>query len=281
MKKTFRFLMPSLLGMASIAFFGCKKNAVEDITTPYSGAQFKVYNFTFVRNLSPAPSVNTVTFNAYANDVRFATVISTEGVESPNALTMGNLSPARGYALAPSGQVVLTARSPSTAVSSTVYGFGPNLEIAKVTANVEEGKNYSFYVNGFFDPVTKKADGFVIEDKLPQPDTAAAYIRLVNPAPNTSTLSLEITRTFKVDGVDVVETTKPVTGVAYKTGSEFVKVQPGVYTLRCVDQATSKFVARSTATTFLKNRVYTFTVRGDLVGTTSYPALFLDFTENR
>jgi hypothetical protein len=272
----------SFLFLLGILFLGCKKNAVEDITTPYSGAQFKVYNFTYVRSATPAPSTTTVTFNAYANDVRFATVVSTTGTESPNALTMGNLSPARGYALAPAGQVVLTAKSPSTAVVSTVYGFGPDLEIAKVSANVVAGRNYSFYVNGYFDPVTKKADGFIVEDKLPEPDTAAAYIRLVNPAPNTSTLSLQITRTYKVDGVDVIDTTTPINGVAYKSASEFVRVPSGVYnTLKCTDLATGKSVTRTTATTLLKNRVYTFTVRGDLVGTTSYPALFLDFTENR
>lgn len=267
--------------LSTVFLFGCKKNAVQDITTPYSGAQFKVYNFTYVRSASPAPNTNTVTFNAYANNVRFATVVSTTGAESANGLTMGNLSPARGYALAPAGQVVLTARSSSTAVASTVYGFGPNLEIAKVTADVVAGKNYSFYVNGYFDPVSKKADGFVVEDVLPAPDTSASYIRLVNPAPNTSTLSLQVTRTFKQDGVDVVETATPIVGVGYKTASPFVKVASGIYTLRCTDLTSGKFVARTTATTLLKNRVYTFTVRGDLVGTTSYPALFLDFTENR
>lgn len=278
MKNIVKILIVSVI---SISFFSCKKTAVVDITTPYSGAQFKVYNFAFTRS-APTTGASVVTFNSYANDVKFAAVVSTTGAEGVAGLGVGGVSPARGYSLVPAGaNVVFKALTPVNAIPNAVYGFGPGLEIANVTATVDNGKNYSFYVNGFFDPVTKKADGFVIEDKLPEPDTAFAYIRLVNPAPNTSTLSLDITRAFKVDGIDMVETTTPITGVAFKTGSEFVKVRQGSYTLKCIDVATGKSIARTTATALLKNRVYTFTVRGDLVGPTSYPTLFLDFTENR
>ena len=278
MKNRYKLLFGALIGMS---FLGCEKNAVEDITKPYDGALFKVYNFAFVRT-APATGAATVTFNSYANDVKFAAVVSTTGKEEAAGLAVGGVSPTRGYSLVPAGNDVLfkAVSSPNALVNAT-YGFGPNLEIASVRANVQNGKNYSFYVNGFFDPATKKADAFVIEDKLPQPDTAASYIRLVNPAPNTSTLTLDITRTYKLDGVDVVETTQPIKGVAYKSASEFIRVPSGVYTLKCTDVVSGKSVARTTATTLQKNRVYTFTVRGDLVGTTSYPTLFLDFTENR
>lgn len=281
MKKVTNLFILPVICIVSLFAASCDKEAVQDITKPYEGAQFKVYNFVYVRNLTPAPTTNTVTFNAYANNVRFATVVSTSGIESANALTMGNLSPARGYSLAPAGNIVLSAKSSTNAVANAIYGFGPNLEIASVAATVENAKNYSFYVCGEFNKTTQKADGFVIEDKLPQPDTGFAYIRLVNPAPNTSTLTLDATRTYKVDGVDVVDTSTPITGVAYKTGSDFVKVTPGSYTLKCTDVATGKFVNRTTVTSLQRNRVYTFTVRGDLVGAVSFPAVFLDFTENR
>lgn len=270
-----------ILSVISISFLACEKTAVVDITVPYNGAQFKVYNFAFTRS-APATGASAVTFNSYANDVKFAAVVSTTNAEGAAGLGVGGVSPARGYSLVPAGSnVVFKAITPVNAVPNATYGFGPGLEIANVVASVENGKNYSFYVNGFFDPATKKADGFVIEDKLPSPDTSAAYIRLVNPAPNTTGLSLDLIRTVKINGVDVVETTTPITGVAFKTGSEFVRVPSGTYTLKCIDVATGKSIARTTATSLLKNRVYTFTVRGDLVGTTSYPTLFLDFTENR
>ncbi len=278
MKDIFKIIALSLI---SISFFGCEKNAVEDITKPYSGAQFKTYNFAFVRT-SPATGASTVTFNSYANDVKFASVVSTTGKEGAIGLGVGGVSPARGYALVPAGtNVIFKALTPINAVANPTYGFEPGLEIATVQATVADGKSYSFYVNGFFDPITKKADGFILEDKLPLPDTGFAYIRLVNPAPNTSTVSLETTRTYKLDGVDVIDFTVPISGVAYKAASEFVKVPSGSYTLKAVDLATNKSVARTTATNLLKNRVYTFTIRGDLVGPASFPTLFLDFTENR
>lgn len=269
-----------ILSLAILGFMGCEKNGVPDLTKPYSGAQFKVYNFVFVKS-SPPSGASTVTFNAYANNVKFTSILSTTGTESPAGLGVGGVSPARGYALTPAGEnIVFTAKSPSTAVVNATYGFGPDLEIANVTASVKNSKNYSFYVCGLFDKVTQKADGFIIEDILPAPDTAFAYIRLVNPAPGTS-LSLETTRTYKVDGIDVVDIQTPIVATAYKTASEFVKVSPGSYTFRCIDAITNKIVSR-TATALLRNRIYTFTMRGDMVGAgVSYPTVFLDFTENR
>lgn len=270
-----------MLSLVAIAFFGCKKNAVEDITKPYSGALFKVYNFAFVKS-NPSPSTaSTITFNAYANNVKFTSILSTTGVEGTAGLVMGGVSPTRGYSLVPAGDnVVFTAVSPANAVPNLTYGFAPSLQIASVTASVQNNKNYSFYVCGLFDKITQTADGFVMEDILPAADTAVAYIRLINPAPGTN-LSLETTYTHKVDGVDVIEVNTPITGVAYKTGSSFVKVPPGSYTFRCIDPGTNKIVTR-TATNLLRNRIYTFTMRGDMIGAgVSYPTVFLDFTENR
>lgn len=270
-----------ILTFISLAFLGCEKDGVPEITKPYDGALFKTYNFVVVKS-NPASGASTVTFNSYANNVKFAATVSTNGTEAAAGLVVGGVSPARGYALVPAGDnVKFSALSSSTAVVNATYGFGPNLEIASVVASVQNKKNYSFYVCGLFDKTTQKADAFIIEDKLPAPDTGAAYIRLVNPAPGTSTLSLETTRTYKVDGVDVVDVATPINGVAYKTASEFVKVPSGSYTFRCIDQATNKIVTR-TATNLLRNRIYTFTMRGDMVGAgVSYPTVFLDFTENR
>lgn len=266
-----------LIALAATSFLACEKNAVDDITKPYDGALFKVYNFAFTRS----SSTPILTFNPYANGVKFAAILSTTTTESASGITVGGVAPARGYSLVPAGDnVTFTAVTPALAAPNATTGFGPGLEIANVVKSVQNGKNYSFYVCGEFDKITQKADGFILEDILPAADTGAAYIRLVNPAPNTSTLTMEATRTYKVDGIDVVEVTEPISGVAYKSASDFVKVSSGSYTFKVKDVMTNKVVNR-TATSLLKNRIYTFTVRGDLVGAASYPTLLLDFTENR
>ncbi|WP_410220918.1 hypothetical protein [Pedobacter sp.] len=271
--KKLKIIVTALSIFSITCFIGCEKNAVEDITVPYNGALFKFYNF----------ALSSPTVNAYANNTKFTAIASLTGTESAAGTSAGGVAPARGYSLVQAGSnIVFRVVTPSTMAASATTGFGPNLEIASVTASIEDGKNYSFYASGVFNKTTQKADCFIIEDKLPQPDSSASYIRLVNPGHNTSTLSLEITRTFKLpDGSTATEVTTPITGVAYKAASPFVKVAPGSYTLKLTDQATGKSVTRA-ATGFAKNRVYTFTLRGDLIsGVASSPTLFLDFTENR
>lgn len=272
MKKIIR-IKALLAALVLITMIGCEKNSVGNVSTEdYEGANFKFYNF----------ALSSPTVNGYANDKKFAGILSTTGIENAAGVVGGGVAPARGYALVPQGtNTVFKAITPSTMPVNATSGFGPNLTIAEVTSSVQNGKNYSFYVSGLFNKTTQKADGFIIEDTLPQPDTAASYIRLVNPGHNTSTLSLEITRTYKVDGLDVVETTTPITGVSYKTASPFVKVASGSYTLKLIDLVSGKTLTR-TATGFGKNRVYTFTLRGDMIsGVASSPTVFLDFTENR
>lgn len=272
MKKIIR-IKTLFIAFVLMAMFGCEKNTVGNVDTEaYEGANFKFYNF----------ALSSPTVNGYANNIKFAGILSTTGIENAAGVVGGGVAPARGYALVPQGtNIIFKAVTPSTMPVTAASGFGPNLTVAEVTATVKNGKNYSFYVCGLFNKTTQKADGFVIEDTLPQPDTAASYIRLVNPGHNTSTLSLEITRTQTIDGVVVVDTSIPITGVAYKTASDFVKVPSGAYTLKLIDLVSGKTLTR-TATGFGKNRVYTFTLRGDMVsGVVSSPTVFLDFTENR
>lgn len=255
-----------------ILFSSCKKNAVVDITVPYSGAQFKYYNF----------AINAPTVNFYANGVKTAASSSITGLESPTGTGYGGVTPVRGYSLTPEGTaVVFKAITPSTMVEVPATGQGPSIEIASVTKDVVNGKNYSFYTSGIYDYATKKSDAFIIEDKLPAADTSIAYVRLVNPGHNTSTLSLELTQTFTnvvPGGPPLVIVTTPITGIAYKTASEYMPIKQGSYSLRLIDAASGKVVARA-ATSMFKERLYTFTLRGNLI--TGSPAAFLDFTENR
>jgi len=270
MKKNI-YLFSALVLILISVFSACKKNAVVDLTVPYSGGQFKYYNF----------AINAPSVNFFANSNKTAATLSTTGLETAAGTLYGGVTPVRGYSLSPIGTVTFKAITPSTMPVVAATGQGPSIEIASVTKDIVDGKNYSFYTSGIYDYTTKKSDAFIIEDVLPAPDTAMAYIRLVNPGHNTSTLSLEVTQTLTnptPGGSPIVTVTTPITGIAYKTASSYIAMKQGSYTLRLIDQASGKIVTRG-ATSFFKNRLYTFTLRGNLI--TGTPAAFLDFTENR
>ena len=264
-------LLPIYLVAFVLLFSSCEKNAVQDITTPYSGAQFKYYNF----------AINGPTVNFYANNIKTTATLTTGAVESAAGVNFGGLVPLRGYSLAPAGNVKFSSLTPSTMVVNNALGQGPNIQTSTVTKDVVDGRFYSYYTSGIYDYTAKTSDAFIIEDVLPAPDTSIAYIRLVNPGHNTTALSLELTQTITstVPGVPpIVTVTTPITGVVYKTASQYIAVKQGSYALRLLDSPSGRSVSRA-ATSFLKGRLYTFTLRGNLI--TGTPAPFLDFTENR
>ena len=263
------FATASVLFLTTLS--SCKKNAVVDITRPYAGAQFKYYNF----------AINAPSVNFFANGIKTAATFSATGLESPAGTLYGGLVPIVGYSLSPTGSVVFRAITPSTMPIVAATAQGPSIEVASVTKDVVDGKNYSFYTSGIYDYATNKSDAFILEDALPAPDTSTAYIRLVNPGHNTSTLSLELTQTFTsvpAGGPPIVIITTPITGIAYKTASAYIPIRQGSYTLRLIDAASVRIVTRG-ATFIFKESIYTFTLRGNLI--TGVPAAFLDFTENR
>lgn len=261
-----------LLALLAIALFAaCEKNTVPSITRDYNGAQFKFYNF----------AINAPSVNFYANGVKSTATLSASGTEAPTGVAFGSLLPTRGYVLITSGSgVVFKAITPSTMPVAAATGQGPSIEIASLTKDVVEGKNYTLYTSGIYDYTTKKCDAFIVEDVLPAIDTTQAYIRLVNPGHTTSTISLELTQTIAATPTTPAQTivTTPITGVPYKGASVFVPVKQGSYSLRVIDATTNKVVTRA-ATSFIKERIYTFSLRGNLISGT--PAPFLDFTENR
>ena len=269
--KRYLLIFPITTALFLMTLSSCKKNAVVNITKPYAGAQFKYYNF----------AINSPSVNFFANGVKTAATSSVTGLESPTGVLYGGLVPVMGYSLSPTGTVVFKAVTPSTMPMVVATGQGPSIEVASVTKDVVEGKNYSFYTSGIYDFATNKSDAFILDDELPAPDTSTAYIRLVNPGHNTSTLSLELTQTLTsvpAGGPSIVIITTPITGIAYKTASAYIPIRQGSYTLRLIDAVSGKIVARG-ATSLFKESVYTFTLRGNLI--TGVPVAFLDFTENR
>ncbi|RYY26210.1 MAG: DUF4397 domain-containing protein [Sphingobacteriaceae bacterium] len=231
----------------SLFQYSCKKDAVQVIDVPVqSGAQIRFFNF----------GMNSPSVNFYANDIKVSATSSTTGAESTTGVTYGNTFPSGSiYTLLPAGNYTLKGQLPST------VAMDANLSIANVTANLENNKYYSFYTCGFYNAIAKTSDAFVIEDKLPAVDTSAAYIRFVNVVPNApSTISLSLRNT-----TTLVET--PVaTAIAYKSASDFIKAPQAVYDLiiRYQISATSPATISFSSISLLKNRVYTFSTRGDI-----------------
>lgn len=243
----------------------CKDQAVLNINEPIVGARVKLYNF----------GINAPTVNFYSNDTKISAVLSATGVESINGISFGNVYPTIGYALSPEGQRLFKAITPSTITTTT-----PNLTIAAVSAEVTNDKFYSVFVGGIYNATDKKADMFVVEDDFPKGlDTATTYIRLVNPGSSTSTLKAILTKTTTVTGQPpIVENFTLADAVPYKSASPFMAFKPGAYSITVTDAASGKVVTRA-ATSFLRERVYTLALRGNLI--TNTPAAFIDFTTNQ
>lgn len=246
----------------------CKDEAVLNINEPIVGARVKLYNF----------GISAPTVNFYSNDTKISAVLSATGVESINGISTGSVYPSIGYALSPEGQRLFQAITPP----AIPLPAPPNTTIAAVSAAVVNDKFYSVFVSGFYSATDKKADMFVVEDNFPKGlDTATTYIRLVNPGSNTSTLKAILTKTTTVTGQPpIIENFTLADAVPYKGASPFVAFKPGAYSITVTDAASGKVVTRA-ATSFLRERVYTLALRGNLVTTTTGFAPFIDFTTNQ
>lgn len=256
-----------ILAMFPLLMNSCKEEAVLNINEPIVGARIKLYNF----------GINGPTVNFYSSDTKVSAVLSATGKESINGISFGSVYPTIGYGLSPEGQRELKAITPSTITTTT-----PNMTIASVTGNLVNDKFYSVFVSGVYNATTKQAEMFVVEDDFPKGlDTARTYIRVVNPGSNTSTIKVVLTKTTTVTGQPpIVEDFPLASGIPYKGASPFVAFKPGFYSITLTDAASGKVVTR-TATGFLKERIYTLALRGNLVTTTPAVAPFIDFTTNQ
>lgn len=257
----------TLLVGLSLFILSCKEEAVLNINEPIVGARIKLYNF----------AVSGPTVNFYSGETKVSAVLSATGVESINGINFGAVYPGTGYGLSPEGQRELKAVTPSTITTTT-----PNMTIATVSANLVNDKFYSVFVSGLYNTTDKKADMFVVEDDFPKGlDTAKTYIRLVNPGYNTTTIKAVLTKTTTITGLPpVVEDFPLASGIPYKGASPFVAFKPGSYAITVTDAGSGKVVTRA-ATVFLKERVYTLALKGNLVTATPAVAPVIDFTTNQ
>ncbi|PWS27778.1 hypothetical protein DHW03_09380 [Pedobacter yonginense] len=250
--------------LLSITIFSCKKNAVQNIARPISGAQIKYFNF----------ALNAPVINFYANGTKVSAASSTTGAESSTTgIAFSTVYPStNAYTVIASGSYDFAAQRPSTLTTDA------NLSIANLTKQVDDGKNYSIYLSGIYNTTTKKTDIFAVDDVLPAVDTSGAYVRLVHTSYNANAFDLILKNT-----TTNVET--PVaTNIAYKSASPFVKVQQGVYDLILRYPNTTANIVVRTAVSVTKSNTYSFSLRGDITLPYTGTAVnrpFIDNTPNR
>jgi hypothetical protein len=255
-------ILAALLGAATLA--ACEKNAVQVLPTAETipGGRVKFFNF----------GVNAPGVNFYAGTTKMTAILSGSGQEATIGVTYGGAGNGGVYLAITPGAYTLTGRIAATT--------DKDLAIATVTATLDDGKYYSFYMSGFYNTTTKTSDAFVLEDPVtPATDYSAAYVRFVNAIANANPLTLYARYTTgdttRVDTLNVA--------VAYKGASGFTALPAGVYNLfaRYTDSTTNK-ISR-TGVSFLGGRIYTVGARGDITitSTTATNRPFLDNTVNR
>jgi hypothetical protein len=255
MKRYFRL---AGLVLCAAALTSCDKNAVQDISGTLPASRIKFFNFGV-----GAPSVN-----FYADDTKMTAITSATGAEATTGVAYGGVGSGGFYGGIAPGQYTFTGRISATA--------DKDLAIASVAGQIEDGKDYSFYMSGFYNTGSKTVDGFIVEDPIPALDYSVAYVRFVNAISNSSPMVLSVKST-------VTGTTTALGGaVAYKSAGAFTAIPGGVYDLSTRVTGASTDAFTRSGVSFNAGRVYTIASRGDItiVSTTATNRPFLDNTAN-
>lgn len=238
----------------------CGTKTFQDINGPLASARIKFFNF----------GVNAPAVNFYANTTKMTAIGSTSGVESTLGVAYGSVGSGGYYAAIAPGSYTLTG--------NIAAATDKDLAIAKVPATITDGKSYSFYMSGIYDPTGKTVDGFVLEDAYPAAfDYSKAYVRFVNAISNASPMTL-----YAKDQVTLAEVALGA-AVAYKAGGAFVALPGSVYDLSARYTGSATNAISRTSVSFLAGRVYTIGARGDITVTsaTAVNRPTLDNTANR
>src|SRR5215831_388002 len=249
----------------------CDKNGVQNITAPASGADIKFFNF----------GVTTPGVAFYANDQKVTAISSsicqppadttamcrTTGNDSTVGTAYGGAGSGGFYNQLTPGQYTLTGKIAAVSANHPT--------IATVSTSLEDGKHYSYFISGIYDPVAKRADAFVVEDVLPA-SANKIYVRFVNAISNSSPMALFATPS---GGTEV----QISAAVPYKGAGTFVAIGTGGGTLDLTvrTSAGSPVLITRLGVSFLGGRVYTVTARGDMVSTVTANKPALDNTANR
>ena len=132
--------------LSAVVLSSCGTKTFQDITGPVASARIKFFHF----------GVNAPGVNFYANTTKMTAVISATGTESTAGSIYGGVVAGGFYSTIAPGQYTLTGKIAATTDNG--------LAISTATATIADGKNYSFYMSGLYDPVAKTTDGFVVQD---------------------------------------------------------------------------------------------------------------------
>lgn len=245
-----------LLCLAAVT--ACEKNAVQDITAPLPSARIKFFNF----------GVNAPAVNFYAGERKMTAIFSSTGTESTAGTAYGVGAAGGLYTGIEPGQHTLSGR--------IAGATDKDLPISELAATIEDGKKYSFYQSGFYDPETKTVDAFIVEDPFSEEfDYSVAKVRLVNAIANAEPLILHAALRDTVLDEFVVGAAVP-----YKSAGAFTDLPNGVYDLTARYEDGTVAISR-TGVSFSAGRIYTMTARGDITVTTGTNAAVLDLRLNR
>lgn len=252
--------------LCAAAVSACGDNAVQTITQPLPGASIKFHNFAV-----GAPSVN-----FYAGTTKLTAISSTSGVES----TTGTTYPAAGAnGVGNAGLYSGIAPGTYTFTGNIAATTDNGLAVSSATGTLADGKFYSYFQGGVYDPVAKKADAFIVEDPfIANFDYTQAYVRIVNASANAAPMILYAKNTTTLVEVPLGAAT------AYKAAGAFTALPQGIYDIsaRATGSSTNTFLR--TAVTILAGRVYTVTALGDATLSTTGTAAtraVLNVTANR
>ena len=244
----------ALMFAAALVSCDYEKNAVQDITgvAPESGIRF--FNFAI-----SAPSVNfyagerkvTAVSSGTCTTPPLSETCTTTGSESTSGIGYGGVGSGGFYTGLEPGQYTFTGK-----IAATV---DKDLPITSMSATLENGKKYSYYMSGVYDATTKKSDAFIVEDPYPaKVDWSAAHVRFVNAIYNANAMTL-----YAKD--QVTGTEYPIGGtIAYKSAGVFTPVPNGVYDLSTRYAGSSTNVLTRTGVGFEAGSVYSITAKGDI-----------------
>jgi hypothetical protein len=232
----------SLAALAFVAALSsCGTKEIQSITGPSPNSRIRFFNF----------GVNAPGVNFYANSTKMTAITSATGVESTNGIAYGVVAAGGAYSAVDPGQYTLTGK--------IAAATNKDLAISTVTTTIADGKYYSFYMSGFYDATAKTVEGFVVEDPFVEPaDFTVTSVRFVHAISNANPMTLYATNT--TTGTEV-----PVGAeVAYKGAGAFTTLPAGVYDLSTRYTGSATNIITRPGVSFVGDRVYTITARGDI-----------------
>jgi hypothetical protein len=265
-----------LAGAVVVASCG-EKNAAQNIAGPTAGSAVKFFNFGV-----GAPPVNFYVDTQQVTAVSFASCSSNANGKTTDSTCLSTgMQPTTGttgtgyganastaglyYSIAP-GSHTLSGRITTVTDNGTA--------ISNTPATLDNGKFYSYYLSGIYNASAKTVEGFVVEDPLPTIDLTTTYVRFVNASSNSQPMTLHLKNASGADSTIGA-------AVAYKSASNFVKIDPGNYDLSAYVSGSSTAAIARTGVAFNIGRVYTVTAYGDMTVSTGTNKPTLDNTVNR